>query len=300
MAVPKQQEFYRPILEILTQNDNPMSRQQIFTQVRERVTLTTEDLRQRTRARKPLASERTYWATLDLKYAGLVDSPQRARFQITSAGRALLGQHTGLIQRSTVQEIIRAGGSPINRGSEVAPEPPAEDLSDSSPREVLDSAFGQVQDQFKADLAKNLRTMDWELFEVLVLELLGKMGYGEFEHTGRVGDEGIDGIMRQDKLGFEKIYVQAKRWNQTTVSRPVVEQFNRDLTAQGASKGVLCTSSVFAQPARDFAAGVKDKTIILLDGNEMAQLMIEYNVGVVAEITYQIPQLDENYFAADV
>lgn len=299
MAVPKQQEFYRPILEILAETGNPMSRQQIFTKVRDRVDISPEDLRQRTRGRKPLASERAYWATLDLKYADLLSSPARNRFQITSTGQSLLECNTVPIDRARVQDI-RARGLPTTSGTEDAPEPSADDLSDASPRELLDNAFEQVQDQFKGDLADNLRTMDWARFEVLVLELLGKMGYGEFEHTGRIGDEGIDGIMRQDKLGFEKIYVQAKRWMQATVSKPDVEKFDRDLTAQGANKGVFCTTSSFANTARDFADSVKDKTIILIDGDEMAQLMIEHKVGVVAENIYEIPKLDENYFAEDV
>ena len=135
-----------------------------------------------------------------------------------------------------------------------------------------------------------------------MVDLLVKMGYGQGEAVGRSGDGGIDGIINQDALGLEKVYVQAKRYTAGAVGEPEIRNFSGSLDAKGATKGVFITTSTFSSAARQTAQTISagNKFIRLVDGNELAQLMIRHGIGVVTEYTYEIKKLDENYFAEDV
>lgn len=153
-----------------------------------------------------------------------------------------------------------------------------------------------------SDLRATINGVDPDRFERLVVKLLEKMGYGEGRAIGRSGDGGIDGVINQDALGLEKVYIQAKRYTTGSVGEPEIRNFSGSLDARGASKGVFITTSTFSSTARQTAQTISagNKFIRLVDGNELAQLMIQHGVGVVTEYTYEIKKLDENYFADGV
>ncbi len=160
---------------------------------------------------------------------------------------------------------------------------------------MMETAHERLRTQLAEDLKANVSLVPPTQFEGLVLDLLHKMGYGEPEHTGHSGD---GGIISQDALGLEKVYVQAKRYTTGAVGEPEIRNFSGSLDARGATKGVFITTSTFSSTARQTARTISagNKFIRLVDGNELAQLMIRHGVGVVTEYTYEIKKLDENYF----
>ncbi len=180
---------------------------------------------------------------------------------------------------------------------------PATNIVDSvenTPNEQMGKSYRELQSQLADDILDSMKGISPTSFERLVNRLLSQMGYGEVKReTGRSGDRGIDGILNQDTLGLEKIYVQAKRYDTATVGEPEIRNFSGSLDGQGATKGVFITTSTFSSTARQTAQNISmgNKSIILIDGRQLAQLMITHGVGVVTEITYDIKTLDANYFA---
>ena len=172
---------------------------------------------------------------------------------------------------------------------------------DTSPRDKIHSAHRELREKLEDELLVSISQISPESFERLGLNLLKKMGYGEPEPTGGPGDAGIDGIIHQDALGLEKVYIQAKRWK-GQVGEPEIRTFSGSLDARGATKGVFVTTSRFSasaqQTAKTISAG--NKFIRLIDGPELARLMIDHEVGVITQHTYKIQKLDENYFADEL
>ena len=177
-----------------------------------------------------------------------------------------------------------------------------ENAPDANAIELLDAGYRQTQRELASELLEGVRTVSPDHFEILVVDLLVKMGYGQGEAVGRVGDGGIDGIINQDPLGLEKVYIQAKRYTAGSVGEPDIRNFAGSMIARGATKGVFITTSRFSSTAVQTAANVsqRNETIRLVDGNELAQLMIRHGVGVITEYTYEIKKLDENYFAEEI
>ena len=177
-----------------------------------------------------------------------------------------------------------------------------EDDPGITPKDMMDAGHGRLHNELADEIKENVSRVSPTHFERLVLDLLKKMAYGEPEHTGRSSDGGIDGVINQDALGLEKVYVQAKRYTSGAVGEPEIRNFSGSLDAKGASKGVFITTSTFSSTARQTAQTISagSKFIRLVDGNELAQLMIRHGVGVVTEYTYEIKKLDENYFADEI
>ena len=170
-----------------------------------------------------------------------------------------------------------------------------------TPDERMGAIYEELNDKLADDLLDSVHRVPPDRFERLVVRLLEKMGYGEGRVVGQSGDGGIDGIINQDQLGLEKVYIQAKRWK-SPVGAPEIYSFSGSLSAIGASKGVFITTSAFGQNARQVATNISagNQLIRLIDGEELAQLMIRYDVGVVTETTYQIKKLDENYLSEEL
>ena len=170
------------------------------------------------------------------------------------------------------------------------------------PEKLIKENYRKIRDELAAELLTQIKGNTPAFFENLVIDLLVKMGYGGSREdagraVGRSGDGGIDGIINEDRLGLDVIYVQAKRWDEGNVGEPDIARFAGALAARGANKGVFITTSNFTKAARAYsAAGFK---IILIDGNQLAQLMIDHNVGVSIEKTYEIKRVDSDYFAED-
>ena len=294
MTVPVINKFHRPILEALDVAQGDMSYKAIIEELRARLFLTDEDFRETIPSGRSKIHSRTYNAAHSLKQAGLVVQPDSSgNLQITEKGRQYLLDCPGLITGADLKELAVLS----REDRENVTSPPL--LEDVSVEEQLDIIVQQLREQLADDILTNLKDMDDRAFERLVTQLLSKMGYGEIERAhGHKGDGGIDGILTQDELGLEKVYVQAKRWIPRNVGGPNVNEFSGSLGTHGATKGVLVTTSSFTPPAyQAAAAAAKDgKTVRLINGQELAQLMIRYGVGVATN-TYEVKKLDANYFA---
>ena len=238
---------------------------------------------------------RVTWVLSYLKKAGLLQSPSRGHFQITPQGKEVLatGADDILDLPWNTLDAVRQGG-----GDADSPDTVAND--ESTPDEQIAALYRKLNERLAEELLERVKQVSPDGFEQLVVSLLEKMGYGQGEAVGRSGDGGIDGIINQDALGLEKVYIQAKRW-QNQVGEPEIRNFAGSLDKQGANKGVFITSSSFSSTAEETARLISagNKFIRLIDGEELARLMINHGVGVVSEIIYDVKKLDENYFAED-
>lgn len=250
---------------------------------------------------------RCNWAVSYLKHAGAVESVARSKYRITDEGRGLLARHPDGIVEADLDEI--PGYDPKESWNTKAASAPGVDGRDvtetiekagASPIEQVEQAIDQMRAEVAEDLLSRLRGNDPDFFERAVVEVLLGMGYGGADRRGRViggtGDGGVDGVIDQDALGLDRIYIQAKRYaDGNTVGREALQAFVGALQWKNVSRGVFITTSDFTSGARDFANTVHTR-IILINGPRLADLMIRYNVGVQAKKTYSIPEVDEDFF----
>ena len=296
MPLPRYEDFYRPVLEIVGESNNGLTHKELFASVIIRLSLSREDQEVMTRnGTRPRFESHSRFVVFKLRKAGLLFTAETGRIQSTDSGRRYLASNEGPIQESEVNRIIAE--------SEESPELPnsiPEDQESITPEEQMVSSYKQQQEMLADEILDSMKGISPDAFERLVNRLLSQMGYGQIEREqGYSGDEGIDGILNQDLLGLEKVYVQAKRYGDMQVREPEIRLFHSSLTAKGAGKGVFITTSKFHDGAIDAARSLSlaDKFIRLIDGPELAQLMIDHGVGVVTEITYEVKKLDANYFA---
>lgn len=233
----------------------------------------------------------------------MLERPGRGHFVITDAGKKHLNEHEGQIHRSELVELqrqLQANDSDATQSQVMATTDSV--VGEMASEELMLWAHRETMRGLQGDLRTSINRVSPDRFEVLVVDLLEAMGYGEGRAMGRSGDGGIDGIINQDALGLEKVYVQAKRYTSGAVGEPEIRNFAGSMISRGATKGVFITTSSFSGTARQTAANVsqRNETIRLVDGDELAQLMIRYGVGVVTEYTYEIKKLDENYFSDEV
>lgn len=175
-----------------------------------------------------------------------------------------------------------------------------EEILDTTPQESIEFGYQKIRKDLEIDLLNRVKSCSADFFERLLVDLLVKMGYGGSRRDagkaiGKSGDGGIDGIIKEDKLGLDIVYIQAKRWDNTVVGRPEIQKFVGALHGQRARKGVFITTSKFSQEAREYVS-VIDSKIVLIDGQQLAQFMIDNNVGVSTVSTYEIKKLDSDYF----
>ncbi|GAB2967195.1 restriction endonuclease [Hymenobacter coalescens] len=247
--------------------------------------------------------DRVSWARSYLKMAGLLESTRRGYMRITEPGRVLLSENPLAINLALLRQrfpSFREKLEEINRGASGRTIVTTPAAVTASPRDVLNSAYHQWDAALKQDLLERMVQLPWQAFERLVVDLLVRMGYGgSFAEAGeafqRGGDGGLDGVIKADRLGFDKLYVQAKRWQSgNTVGRPDIQAFAGALLEKGATKGAFITTSRFSAEARAYRPA--NLNLVLIDGNELAQLMIDYSVGVSIESTIQLKRLDNDYF----
>ena len=293
MAIPTLNELHRPVLEIAnSKRRGNLSRQEFVDQLSDRFSLTDAERQEKVPSGlQTKMGNRVNWALTNLKKAGLMNNPQRGQWQITQDGRDFLAGKSGeVISLAELQKPLDGSGAPAPAVAEVADVPPDEQIALS---------HQQHQVMLSGEILDSMKSLKPDGFERLVVDLLSKMGYGEGRVTGRSGDGGIDGIVDEDTLGLEKIYIQAKKWEDVHVGSPVVNEFAGALLAHGAAKGVLITTSTFTGAARQSAQRVAQgiQSIRLIDGQELAELMIRYGVGVRTIDTYEVKDLDANYFA---
>ena len=247
---------------------------------------------------------RTGWASFYLMKAGLLVKPKRGYFEITARGRDVLKSQPTSIDKaflSKFPEFVEfLSGADVSEGTSISvSSKPEATSSHETPDEALQGAYQQLRRELASEVLEKLLQVSPEFFEKIVVELLVAMGYGGSrrdagERLDKSGDGGIDGIIKEDRLGLDAIYIQAKRW-QGTVGRPEVQKFVGALHGQRARKGVFMTTSTFSFDARDYVQNI-DAKVVLLDGVQIANLMIDAGVGVTPVATYVVKRLDSDYF----
>jgi len=247
-------------------------------------------------------ASRTGWACTYMKKAGLLESPQRAHIRITKRGIDFLATNPSGIRVSMLKQFpeFKAFHESGRKDREDA-SPATEAITERPPIESVELGYQALREELAADIQEKIGACSPAFFERLVVELLVKMGYGgslrdAAQVVGKSGDGGIDGIIKEDKLGLDAIYIQAKRWNEKTVGRPDVQQFAGALAGNKASKGIYITTSSFTKEAFEFVKSVGTK-IVLVDGTQLAELMIDHNVGVSIAQSYEVKRIDSDYFA---
>lgn len=238
-----------------------------------------------------------------LKKSGLIVSPKRGLQQITEAGRKAIDENPNGIDAKYLEqfESFREFTKPKPKSVEIAPESRAVETSDT-PAESIDAAFEQLQQELTGDLLEKVKDCTPYFFETVVMRLLRAMGYGGVTGSGKVTpashDGGIDGVIHEDKLGLDTVCIQAKQW-ENTVGRPKVQEFVGSMDLHRSKKGVILTTSRFSPDAYDYVNRIEGKTVVLIDGDKLCQLMIEHRVGVTPKRNYELLDISEDFFDED-
>jgi restriction system protein len=243
--------------------------------------------------------DRVLWAITYLRKAGLLESVSWGVFHITERGRKLLSKKPktlGLKDLEQYPEYLEFKGRGNNKGAvEVDASP-----SQETPEEEFQRLFTAVRSRLEGELLDAFKAASPTFFEKIVLNLLVAMGYGgtfadAASTTKRTGDDGIDGVIKEDRLGLDVIHIQAKRWKDTVVGRPEIQNFAGSLEGQRGRKGVFITTSSFSSDARDYVSRI-EKKIVLIDGSELAKRCVDFGVGVVVQSSYVVKKLDSDFF----
>ena len=254
-------------------------------------------------SRTTLFYNRLAWAKTHMTMAGLLQAPRRGVFCITQRGRELLVSQLARIDMKTLQqfpEYERARRGDVQ--ASVEPAMPAVAFNELTPEESIERAHLSLRKDLARELLESIMQCSPAFFELLIIKLMIKMGYGGSREeagkaVGRSGDGGIDGIINEDRLGLDAIYLQAKRW-EGVVGRPEIMKFVGALAGQRATKGVFITTSWFTQDAKDYALSSQYK-VVLIDGERLAELMIEHDLGVSGAATYQLKRIDSDFFSEE-
>ncbi|BAT57553.1 Mrr restriction system protein [Variibacter gotjawalensis] len=306
MTMPDFQEFMLPVLRSAA--DGEKRNADIADRVADELKLTQEEREQLLPSgRQRVYLNRLQWAKFYLMKAGLVAFPSRGKFVATEEGRAVLAANPPHIDRAFLMRY------PAFRKFEVNDDPEAEvagtptssqpSLATTTPEEQIESAVQSLQQALRSELLDRILDNSPAFFEQLIVDLLVAMGYGGSHKNaamqlGRSGDGGVDGIINEDRLGLDRVYIQAKRYKDNSVGRPDVQAFVGSLVGFGATKGVFVTTSTFSGQARDFVKHLAQR-VILIDGNHLAELMIEHGVGVRVSRAVEFKRLDEDFFVED-
>jgi len=308
MPIPDYEQVKLPALKIVS--DGQLHRlRDLYNKLSENFGLTPEERAELLPSGTQLRwNNRVNWACYDLYKAGILERPKRGHYKISDFGQKILAKNPANLDRTYLRQFPHflewdkgssksAETKTVAGDSEVSPSHTA--------TERLEAAFEEMQSALKQDLLELVRKMDPYDFEQLVVDLLVAMGYGgsraeAAQVTQRSGDEGIDGVIKEDRLGLETIYLQAKRW-QNPVGRKELQAFVGALHGQGASKGVFITSGEFASTASEYVEKISQKgqKVVLIDGIRMASLMIEHGVGVSSIKTYALKRVDSDYFESE-
>lgn len=307
MAVPKFYEFFGSFLHAVD-DGNVHKSKDVQKSIAVDMNLSEEDMAEQLPSqRQATYVNRINWARTYLDRAGLIKTPTRGHYQITDEGlKALQSGETIDLNYLDRYESFRQFHTvnPIS-GEQPASEEQQEE-EEKTPTEIMSAAFDKMNASLAGELMDMVMGLEPTEFETLVVKLLLKMGYGYgIENAGKVtratGDGGIDGIIKEDQLGFNNIYIQAKKWSTDhKVSRPEVQKFAGALQGEKATKGLFITTTEFTQDALDFAANLLGSNIVLIDGNQLTKLMIKNNLGVAVEQIYEVKRVDSDFFSEDL
>lgn len=302
MELPTYDQFMLPLLKLAAEDGQIHAIATLREKLIQQFSLTSEQRAVKLPSgQQSVLDNRVGWASTYLRKAGLLSRPKRGYVQITQRGRDILAENPAAInnlylqrfdefrefkKRSTVEDPLSAA--------------PNDTPTSTTPEETISKAVGILNAELRDELIDKVKQLTPEHFEGLVLKLLHEMGYGgslkDVEGVPRGPDGGIDGTIKEDKLGLDVIYIQAKRW-ESSVGREKIQAFQGALAGVGARKGVFITTSTYTQQAITYATQLRDSKIILIDGQKLAQLMIEHDVGVSIKETLHIKRIDEDFFS---
>ena len=307
MAIPTYEQLMLPLLQLSADGAEHSIREAVEV-LANKFQLSTEDRNELLASgRETRFANRMGWARTALKKAGLVDATRTSHFRITDRGRALLSEKPETLSDKFlrrypeyVEYVTSSSGKSSPTSSSTSTETPTL-ASATPPLERLADAYSQLRQEAEEQLLAKVKTATPEFFERLVIELLSKMGYGgsfrdAAQAIGRSGDGGVDGLIKEDILGLDMIYVQAKRYTTNNVPAGDVRDFVGALVGKKARKGVFFTSSGFSADAITYVEKVEGKTVVFVDGRQLVSLMIEHGVGTSIKETYAIPRVDDDYF----
>lgn len=302
MPIPSFNEFKLPVLRTFA-NGNEHTTKDLLPAIQKHFNLSEQDMKEMIPSlRQTRVANRIYWSYADLCRAGLLQKIKPGWYKITDEGKQLLTENPPPLTRVFLSQRSPVFAEWLKRSSAPNTVPNA-DMPDTvdtqTPEERLKDAFEEIHGSLVDEVLEKLQTVNPYQFEQIVLDVLVAMGYGGSRAeaarvTQRSGDEGIDGIINEDRLGLDTIYIQAKRW-QHAVGRRELQAFVGALSGQGANKGIFITSGTFAKTAYDYLAKIQQR-VIPIDGEKLAGLMVEHGVGVSVEKTYTLKRLDSDYF----
>lgn len=306
MAIPTYEDIMLPLLRLAAEAKGESTIGDLLPKIGQHFRLTPNEMEMVVPSgRQTLISNRSHWAKQYLSRAGLLESTRWGYFRITDRGRKVVADAPSHIDNEYLLRIPEfAAWKAAATGDKEKPvgsqEPQSEPTASTTPLEQIESASDLIRRELEAEVHKRLRGISPKQFEQVVVDLLVAMGYGGGDPdmgqaVGRSGDGGIDGVIREDSLGLDAVYIQAKRFDQVTVGRPDLQRFIGSLTGEGASKGVFVTTSSFSKEARDYISKVTHR-VVLIDGAELARLMVHYNVGVREAQKILLKKIDEDYF----
>ncbi len=304
MPIPTYQELYPYILKLLA-NGKILSMKQLREALAKELKLSNADLEELLpSARQRVWDSRVGWAKTYLVKAQLVVQPTRGCAQITERGLKVLAEKPKLIDDKYLTrfaEFVEFYG-PSHSDKEQSQNQSNELQAVRTPEELMESAYQTLRQQLEAEMLERILNCSTSFFEQLVVDLLLRMGYGGSRRDagqaiGQSGDGGIDGIIKEDRLGLDTIYLQAKRWT-GSVGRPDVQKFAGALQGHRAKKGVMITTSTFTKEAQEYAAAVETK-IVLIDGKRLTKLMFDFGLGCSTQSTFELKKIDSDYFDPD-
>lgn len=303
MPVPDFQSFFKPLLEIAT-DGKEHSLKEAREKIAEYFNLTDEDRAELLPSgNQTKFDNRVAWAKSYFVQAKVLESPRRAYFKITDRGKKLLAQGHERIDVKVLNqypEFVEFHTPSKQNKSVLTPSP--EEVISETPEEVLQKAYQSIRSDLAGEILERIKSNSPAFFENLVIDLMVAMGYGGSrvdagQSVGQSGDEGIDGIIKEDRLGLDVIYLQAKRW-EGTVGRPEIQKFVGALHGKRAKKGVFITTGKFSEEAHEYVKSI-DPKVILIDGRALANYMIDFNLGTSTGVTYEIKRIDSDYFAEE-
>jgi restriction system protein len=301
--IPDYQSLMLPLLQYAADSEEHSLRESIEALAKSFGLSENDRMQLLPSGRQPVMDNRVGWARTYLAKAGLLEVTRRGHFRITARGREVLRENPELINVRYLDRFPEfVSFRQLSRRQDEDEPRVGEESPDATPEELLEQSYEKLREALAAEVLSRVMSASPAFFERLVVELLVRMGYGgSLQDAGRAigksGDDGIDGIIKEDRLGLDVIFVQAKRW-QATVGRPEIQKFVGALQGQRARKGVFITTSTFSADAREYASRI-DSKVVLIDGPQLAQFMMDFDLGVTPVASYQVKRLDSDYFAEE-
>jgi len=301
MAIPDYQTIILPLLKFYSDNQEHSFRDAVEEMAKEFKLTDQERKELLPSGQQEIFDNRVGWARTYMKKACLIDPTRRGHNKITQRGLDVIKQKPQKINVDFLQQFSEFKSFLDLRHNKPDEEQEPE-INNKTPEESLENAYQKIRNDLTTELLKSLKSCSPNFFERLVIDVIIKIGYGGTRQDagkaiGKSGDGGIDGIIKEDKLGLDTIYIQAKRW-ENTVGRPEIQKFVGALTGQRAKKGLFITTSDFSKDSLDYVSRI-DTKIVLIDGETLAQLMIDHNVGVSTIASYELKKIDSDYFSEE-